>query len=227
MKHINLSQSWGFSTEPFPAFRSELVYGRNKRDREFLPVKDVEPIVQYTVTADSGKTVLYEGSDKSLAEVAKARYDAEQKAKAEGSEFWTPSASIKVGLPELPTGKFRIIKTKEKGTIMVVPGIDETSRCLLFVGCTGGFRGDVGVLQDGTTGTILKTCSAGNACQSGAEAIVLLETGQSIVFHSYGRRTNEVYEYTWDGINVEMKHFSKSEWDSRNTTISEAEVEVL
>lgn len=228
MKHIILSNAWEFSTDPFPAYRANLVYGRNKRDREFLPVKDVTPMTQYTVTADYGKTVLYVGTEKAAAEAAKAKYDAEQKAKAGSSSYWTPTADLKAGLPTLPEGKFRVIKTREKGTILVVPGNDDTNRCLLFVGCAGGFRGGVSVIKDGTTGTILKTCSAGNACESSTEVIVLLEPGQSIAFHTYGRRTDEVYLYTWTGTEVEKKHFSKSEWDNRNAVaappIEDAEI---
>lgn len=216
MKHIMLSSAWEYGTDPFPAYRANLVYGRNKRDREFLPVKDVTPITQYTVTADYGKTVLYVGTDKAAAEAVKAKYDTEQKAKAESSSYWTPTADLKAGLPTLLEGAFRVIKTKEKGTILVVPGEDKTNRCLLFVGCAGGFRGGVSVLKDGTTGMILKTCSAGNNCESSTEVIVLLEQGQSVAFHTYGRRTNEVYQYTWNGAEVEKKHFSKSEWDTRN-----------
>jgi hypothetical protein len=223
MKHIMLSNAWEYGTDPFPAYRANLVYGRNKRDREFLPVKDVTPITTYTVTADYGRTTLYSGSDKTKAEAAKTQYETEKKEKGEYGY-----AEMKVGLPTLPEGKFRVIKTKEKGTILVVPGEDKTNRCLLFVGCAGGFRGGVGVIKDGTTGTILKECSAGNACESSTEVIVLLEPGQSIAFHTYGRRTNEVYLYTWNGAEVEKKHFSKSEWDNRNAIsappIEDAEV---
>jgi len=227
MKHIMLSSAWEYSTDPFPAYRVNLVYGRNKRDREFLPVKDVTPMTQYTVTGEYGKAALYTGTDKVAAEAAKAKYDAEQKAKADGSS-WTPTADLEAGLPILPESKFRVIKTKEKGTILVVPGSDDTNRCLLFVGCAGGFRGGVGVISDGTTGTILKECSAGNNCESSTEVIVLLEVGQSVAFHTSGRRTNEVYLYTYNGAEVEKKHFSKSEWDSRNAVsappIEDAEV---
>ena len=228
MKKIILTNAWEYGTDPFAAYRANLVYGRNKRDREFLPVKDVTPMTQYTVTADYGKTVLYVGTDKTAAETTKAKYDAEQKAKAESSSYWTPTADLKAGLPTLPEGKFRVIKTKEKGTILVVPGSDDTNRCLLFVGCAGGFRGGVGVISDGTTGTILKECSAGNNCESSTEVIVILEQGQSVAFHTSGRRTDEVYQYTWNGAEVEKKHFSKSEWDNRNAVaappIEDAEV---
>ena len=228
MRNVMLSNAWEFGTDPFPAYRCNLVYGRNKRDREFLPVKDVVPFTQYTVTADSGKTILYDGADKTAAEAAKAKYDAEQKAKAESSSYWTPTADLKAGLPTLLEGRFRVIKTKEKGTILLVPGSDDTNRCLLFVGCAGGFRGGVSTIKDGTTGTILKECSAGNNCESSVEVIVILEVGQSVAFHTSGRRTNEVYLYTWNGAEVEKKHFSKSEWDSRNAVatppIEDAEV---
>ncbi len=223
MKHIMLSSAWEFGTEPFPAYRCNLVYGRNKRDREFLPVKDVTPITTYTVTADYGRITLYSGSDKSKAEEVKANYEAEKKEKGEYGY-----AELRMSSPTLPENRFRVIKTKEKGTILVVPGNDDTNRCLLFVGCAGGFRGGESVLQDGTTGTILKTCSAGNACESSTEVIVLLEPGRSIAFHTYGRHTNEVYLYTWNGAEVEKKHFSKSEWDNRNAITNEPEeAEVL
>jgi len=209
MKHILLSTGWSFSTEPFPAYRSELVFGRNKRDREFLPVQNVSPVVIYTVTADYGKTELYKGSDKAAAEAAEAAYDEQNK------DSWK-SANLQATQPTLPEGKFKVIKTREKGTILVVPGDDRSNRCLLFVGCDGGFRGGESVLQDGTTATILKTCSAGNACESRTEVITLMEVGQTVAFYSYGRRTNEVYVYTWDGTEVKKTHYSKSEWDSRD-----------
>lgn len=210
MKHILMSTGWTYSNEPFPAYRSELVFGRNKRDREFLAIKNIAPEVIYTVTADYGKTELYKGSDKAAAEAAKATYDEQNKG------TWK-SANFQATQPTLPEGKFKVIKTKEKGTILVVAGEDKSNRCLLFVGCAGGFRGGESVLQDGTTATILKTCSAGNACESRTEVIVLMEVGQTVAFYSYGRRTNEVYLYTWDGTEVVQTHYSKSEWDERNT----------
>ena len=227
MKHVMMSSAWEFGTDPFPAYRVNLVYGRNKHDREFLPMKDVTPMTQYTVTADYEKTVLYTGTDKVMAEKVKGGYDADQKAKNPESS-WPPTANLKAGLPKLPEGKFRIIKTKEKGTILIVPGSDDTNRCLLFIGCKGGFRGGESIVQEGTTGQLLKQCSAGNNCESSTEAIVLLEVGQSIAFHTFGRRTDEVYLYTWNGTEMENKHFSIDEWKARNSVatppIEDAEV---
>lgn len=224
MKHINQSGSWEFGIDPFPAFRANLVFGRNKRDREFLPVKDVTPVTIYTVTANGA--TLYSGIEKAEAEKAKVDFDTAEQAKVPQS--WS-RAELKATLPTLPEGRFKVIKTKEKGTILVVPGEDNTNRCLLFVGCSGGFRGGVGVIADGTTGKVIKQCSAGNACESSVTVIALLEVGQSVAFHSTGRRNNEVYLHTWDGSKVEMKHFSKSEWDNRNAVAAPAveDAEVL
>lgn len=176
MKHIDMSGAWEFGDEPFPAYRCSLVFGRNKRDREFLPVKNIVP--------------------------AKAE---------ETGEF------------ALPEGKFKVVKTKEKGTILVVPGEDKTNRVLLFAGISGGFRGGESVLENGTTGTIIKICSAGNACESRTEVIAILEPGQAVVFHTYGRRTNEVYQYLWDGSEMKVSHFSKGEWDNRGVIQNEAD----
>ena len=43
MKHVMLSRGWSFGTNPFPAFRSEMRYGRNQNDREFIGVNGVVP----------------------------------------------------------------------------------------------------------------------------------------------------------------------------------------
>lgn len=239
MKHISLSSAWKFGTDPFAAFRCNLVYGHNKHDREFLPVKDVVPVTAYAVTSNYGRETLYEGTDKAAAEAAKTKHDAmvvAHNAAAGVDEPGTGYSSLRkypaemkaVGQPTLPEGQFRVIKTKEKGTILVVPGSDDTNRCLLMVGCTGGFRGGVSLLQEGTTGQIIKSCSAGNACESSIEVIALLDVGQSVGFHTSGRGTNEVYVHTWDGTQVVKKHFSIKEWRTRNAVaappIEDAEV---
>ena len=165
----------------------------------------------YTVYSFGAK--LYEGTDKSAAEKIAAT---------------SPMARLQEGPMILPDGKFRIIKTREKGTTLVVPGDDKTSRCVLFVGCEGGFRGDVRILECDTTGTLLAKCAAGNACESSVEAIVLLDVGQSIAFHTWGRRTNEIYSYAWTGTEIETKHYSKEEWDSQNAVnMFTEDVEVL
>lgn len=220
MKHIVMSAAWAWGTDPFPTYRANLSYGRNKFDRQFLPVQGITPAVELTVTDYWDRKVLYVGTDRAEADKAKATYDAKDSLHFE-------RAHLKEGQPILPENKFRVIKTRDKGTILVVAGADTTNRCLLFVGCSGGFRGGVGLLDEGTTAQILKEASAGNACESSCEVIALLEVGQTVAFHTSGRRSNEVYVYTWTGTETTKTHFSKEEWDQRKAaaqTPEDAEV---
>jgi hypothetical protein len=158
MKHFRLDGSFEYSEEPFPAFRSRLVYGRNKRDFEFLPTK-VQP-------------------------------DEE-------------------GI--LPEGQFRLIETREKKTLLVVPGTDTTNRALVFVGASEGFRGSCG-LRDDTTAKILKKCYAGNATSGRVEVIALMEVGQRLIFYSTGRRNNDVIVHEFNGQEIESTTYTKDEY---------------
>lgn len=224
-----MSTAWDFGNDPFPAFRANLVYGQNKRARAFLPVvREFQLKRPCVVTSCDGATI-YEGTDKAAAEAVTKEYNAQQAAAHSNLDrLFAPKAILREGPAVLPEGKFRIIKTKEKGTTLVVPGDENTNRCLLFVGCEGGFRGGVRIMECDTTGALLAKCEAGNACDSSVETIALLDVGQSVAFHTWGRRTNEVYAYTWTGVEIETKHFSKEEWDVRNGEVMPAEdVEVL
>jgi len=159
---------WIYSEDPFPAFRCGLVFGRNKRDFKFLPVKDVR-----VEEDDNGKYVL-------------------------------------------PDHQFKVIKTREKGTILVVPGEEPTDRCLAFLGCSGGFRGGVNVLGEHSTGNIVQTCKASNATHSHVSVAVILDDNEKIAFHSFGRRTDQVIEYIWDAghCNMIQTKYDKSEFDA-------------
>jgi len=44
MKHIKISKGWSFGTKPFPAFWSEMSFGRNKNDEAFIGVNGVAPV---------------------------------------------------------------------------------------------------------------------------------------------------------------------------------------
>jgi hypothetical protein len=144
MKHVIIDNSWAFSDNPFPAYRCELIFGRNKKDFQFLPVKDIIP-----------------NED---------------------------------GI--LPENKFKIIKTKEKQTILIINQEDLTDRCLAFIGTKGGFRGYCQLLNE-TNANILKVCNAGNNCESYISVIAVFELGQKVIFQSKGRYGNDViiYEY--------------------------------
>lgn len=161
MKHIRVDGSFEFNNDPFPAFRSHLIFGRNKRDFQFLPVKDVG------INED--------------------------------------------GL--MSDGQFKLIKTKAKGTIIIVPGRDTTKRALVFCGINDGFRGSSGLLDE-TDAQIIKHCSAGAACEGRNEVIALLDPGQRVVLYSRGRRTNRVECHRWDGDKLTTTEYARSEWDA-------------
>ena len=175
MKHIILSSNWQYSEEPFPAYRIDLVYGRNKKDFKMLPVKDIVPIEN------------------------------------EDNQFI------------LPDNQFKIIKTKAKGTILAVPGNDTTNRCLLMTCEFGGFRGDVDVIEKDTDANILLKCWAGNACDSACGVAAVLDTGQQVVVHSYGRRTNKYVVYGWDGNKVNKVVYQKDEYNALKDDIDDCE----
>lgn len=160
MKHFNLDNSFKYSEEPFPAFRSELVYGRNKRDFEFLPTK-VQP------------------DDEGL----------------------------------LPEGQFKLIETREKKTLLVVPGADTSNRALVFAGEGSGFRGGCGLHKD-TTAKVLKQCQAGNALRSKIEVAALLEADQKLIFWSDGRNNSDVTVHSFDGLVVKTTTYTKGEYQT-------------
>jgi len=177
MKHMILSSTWAFSDQPFPAFRCELWYGRNKHDKAFLPVKDVK-LKKYCLITNNNTFSINSSDD--------------------GNSFL------------LPENEFKVIKTKEKGTVLVVPGKDLTNRVLIHAGCCGGFRGGVNLIP---SANILKQCQASNACESKIEIVALLEVNQQVAFYSFGRYVNEVHSYKWDGEVITKQTYSKQEWN--------------
>lgn len=233
MKHIILSDQWTFDLKPFPAYRIELSFGRTKKASQFLTVKGVTPVVEYTVKAGFGfvgfgsTEVIYQGTDKSAAEAAKARHEAQpakvdESAKvtvtspfsASGSQPRKPWATITESKPTLPEGGFRLITTKEKGTKMIVSGSDTTDDLLLFVGCKDGYRGGSKILAEATTGEVVMSCQAGNATDGQIEVVARLKPGQTIGFYTYGSDGSVVIQHTWDGSELKTETYSKPEWDA-------------
>lgn len=150
--------AFGFSTEPFAAFRCDISYGRNKKDFAFLP------------------------------------------------------CTIAGG--ELENGKFKVIKTQAKGTIMIVEGEDTTDKILLFVGISDGFRGSSGIEEKGEEVQIIAQSQASNACDGQSEYICIIPEGSSISLYSRGRRTDYIVEYTnKEGQLVETR-YERSEWNT-------------
>ncbi len=224
MRPIVLSkQGFVFSPEPFAAFRCNL--GRGERGSAFLPVQGMEmqPIYRVFEPEWVGPP-LYEGKDKAAAEQAKAEFDGKKlparpvrqdpfKRTPTPAETMYRTATLKVVGAELPEGNFRLITTKEKGTKLLVPGRDTSKDVLLFVGEDSGFRGNVELLQSGTTAEIVKVCVGGTAIGWRMEVIARLQPGQTLAINSRGRGADDVVLYTWDGENVIRKAFTKAEWE--------------
>lgn len=229
MIHVMLSESWRYSEEPFPAFRADLVFGRNKRDRAFLPTK-VTPVPHYGVSrfcdyAYPAPSELTADRYQAEAEVerllaADAKYQEYLARVAAADGAWVQSqcapAKLHESVPLLPRDQFRVIKTREKGTILVVPGEDRTPRALAFLSIRGGFRGGCGPHSGDTTAQILVSACAGNACDSEYAAVALFDVGQSVAMRSYGRRTNLIRVYTWDGRQMQSQSYDWEEYQARN-----------
>ncbi len=125
----------------------------------------------------------------------------------------------------LPEGKFKVIKTREKGTILAVGGEDKTDRVLLFAADNGGFRGGVRLVEDPhTTGQVLTSATASNALHSCVAVAAILRPGEYIAIHSFGRNTDNIYQYlaTADG-EVVRNVYSLSEWKARNVSSDDAD----
>lgn len=223
MRHVVLTTAFKFDAEPFPAFRANPWPDRNTCDRVFLPVWGIAPVVMYTVTADSGRTELYNGPDRSCAEQIKSEYNEQNAAGKQGR------VELKATAPTLPEGKFQIIKTREQGMILVVPGNDTANRCLLFVGCDSGFHGSVEIVQGATTAQIIKKFVVSNSSKLRIDVIAILDVEQRVVFHASGCNIDEVYVYRWSSGEVRSARCSKSEWDQWNaaTSASVEDAEVL
>lgn len=218
MQHVNMSEHFVYSETPFPAFRVESVFGRNKHDRAFLPTK-IAPVQEHRVAAyrSMGDLMLYTGADRAAADAAATAHNAVR----------PPSrAMVTSSAPVLPAGQFRVIKTRDKGTILVVPGADSSKRCLLFASVKGGFRGGVSISSGDTDALVIMECSAGNACDSRVDVAAILDVGQRVVCHAHGRSCNEYVSYTWDGARIERVVVPAAEWRAR-TEVAAAEGDAL
>ena len=213
MKFINHNSGFTYTEEPFPAFRTELVYGRRKRDRTFVPSK-VVPTGDFLIECDACG-VVYHGDDPREAAAAIETHN-----RAEGGRIYAGCgnphpyklpAHYKRRRELLVDGQFRVIRTRAKGTPLIVPGRDDSDNLLLFLGAAGGFRGGVSYATAGDI-DILAEASAANNCESGLEIAAVLSPGAEIVVHRFGRRLNEYDEYTWDGNKLVSKTYTADEW---------------
>ncbi len=116
----------------------------------------------------------------------------------------------------LPEGNFKIASSKE-GTIVIVPGKDETNRLFLMTGISAGHRGSCGFEKESTTGRVLKTAQTGNTCSGRIELAVLLEVDQKLILWSDGSDGTLYVVHTYDGEKLSTKYYSPEEWTFVNS----------
>ena len=122
--------NWRIITDPFPKVQCDLIFGRNKRDKTFIPLVGMNDLADHSIV--------------SLTKNAKGTY------------ILTPSAPSTI-----------------------------TTDILIFTTIEGGFRGGVGLYNNG--GTIIAEAQASAACESAISAAVLLKDKEEIIFQESGR----------------------------------------
>ena len=108
-----------------------------------------------------------------------------------------------------------------------MPGEELTPRCLAFIGCEGGFRGGVELIEKFTTCQILKLASASNKLHSRVEVAALLDVGQQIVFSETGRYRTVRIVYRWLGEKLVKTAYTLEEWEAAHTPAVSGDEELL
>lgn len=88
--------------------------------------------------------------------------------------------------------QFKVIKTKEKGTIMLVPSEVSDSRVLVAGQVWGGFRGGASIVTEHTTANVLWSTTSSKHCKGMVAVLAVLNPTEKIVFHEYGRN-HDIY----------------------------------
>lgn len=114
----------------------------------------------------------------------------------------------------LKENKFKLIITQEKKTLLIVDEMENSSRCLWFGGVSGGFRDGCRVRQDKTTATILKTCQAGNNCESRIEVAAIFAPNQKLIFESDGRRNDDIIVFSFENGEIIKTSMPKKEFEA-------------
>jgi len=126
-----------------------------------------------------------------------------------GGKFSSSLVQEKDGEEELTLFECGVIRTKEKGTLLVVEGQPEDKRALVQLYCYEGFRGSNSYeLGEGVTELARGTHAQGDAGRmgSGDEILVVMEPGSKIKAHrtgrTYGAPGKFVFLFTGEGVEV-------------------------
>jgi hypothetical protein len=82
---------------------------------------------------------------------------------------------------------FKVIKTKEKGTIMLVPSEVSDNRVLVAGQVWGGFRGGASIVAEHTTANVLWSTTSSKHCKGVVSVVAVLDVGQKLTIYEYGR----------------------------------------
>lgn len=90
---------------------------------------------------------------------------------------------------------FTLIKTKEKGTLMLVDQNKSDQRLLILGQVWGGFRGHAGI-QEHTTANVVWSTTSSKHCKGCVAFAAVLDENKSVVVHGYGRRYDAYTTFT-------------------------------
>lgn len=171
MRHIIISDGgdrWIFSVKPFPAYRSRL--GAE------LPVFGVQPEQWFQVSAYGA--LVYMGPDRAQAE----KIASDQRPEF---PFGFLGPKVKRVTPILPENRFEVGRMsidERRERIVVVGGVDVTSRCLCLFGVNGR------IFEPATSAKVLM----GAYDRRRSELVVLMDEGDRIAFSSTSTRESEI-----------------------------------
>ena len=132
----------------------------------------------------------------------------------------------------LPENKFKVIKTKEKGTILIVPGENTSNRVLLMAGLEAGFRGNSGIYSKGPDqpeyrGHLLAKANAHGGCRGRIEVAIILSEGGYIALYSNGRYRNVIVLYQYQNGEVTKTEYDAKEYKTMTSASEEKDAEAL
>ena len=109
--------------------------------------------------------------------------------------LWLPLKTTKKNEEGWPTD-FGLIKTKEKGTLMLVDQNKSDQRLLLLGQVWGGFRGGAGISLKYTTANVVWSTTSSKHCEGCVAFAAVLDKDQQLVAHGHGRRHDVYTVYT-------------------------------
>ena len=216
MKHVVTYRTtdWEYVKYPYPMFRCQVVYGEDYLERAFIPTK-VSPTRRYYIYINSTKLLSTPEAQRLYA----SREEAEKVAKMMPiPRYHYYEVKTNNSMWYLPDGQFQVAKTKD-GTVVIVPGKDDTDRCLAFIG-TGVWRTTISeYTHDGCQ--ILADVYAGNGRHYERHLAAIMEPGGYVRFRMATVQEQGYARYTWEGDKLEYSWTNQEEEDADTDNIIE------